>query len=74
MPELVRLSATLASTVNAASPVVLGGDIVSSIQKASALGYDAVELHWSDPALIDLSLVEQACKSNDMVISAFATG
>ncbi len=72
--EGIRLAATIAAAVNPSSPVVMGGDPVVCIKKAAELGYDAVELHWPDPALIDLDLISKACESADMTISAFATG
>jgi sugar phosphate isomerase/epimerase len=74
IPGKIRLSVTLASTTSPSSPVVLGGDLLFNIQKASALGYDGIELHWADPKLIDLRNLAEACKANDIVISAFATG
>jgi 5-keto-L-gluconate epimerase len=74
IPGKIKLSVTLASSTSPTSPVVLGGDFHFNIQKASALGYDGIELHWSDPKLIDLRNLSEACIANGIVISAFATG
>ncbi len=74
LPPQIKLSATLAAELNPASPVIMAGDPSERIALASKLGYDAVELHWANPAHIDLAKIAAACKENQMGISAFATG
>lgn len=74
LPEQIKLSATLAAELNPASPVIMAGDPAERIAHASRLGYDAVELHWANPAHIPLEKIASACRENRMEISAFATG
>jgi len=74
LPEQIKLSATLTAELNPAAPVIMAGSPALRIRKASELGYDAVELHWADPAQIPLAEIFQACRENQMNISAFATG
>ncbi len=74
LPEQIKLSATLAAELNPSSPVIMAGDPAERIAMASRLGYDAVELHWADPAQIPLASIASACRENQMAISAFATG
>ncbi|HVI42840.1 MAG TPA: sugar phosphate isomerase/epimerase family protein [Anaerovoracaceae bacterium] len=74
LPEQIKLSATLAAELNPSSPVILAGDPAERISLASSLGYDAIELHWADPAHIPFAEIASACKENHMGISALATG
>ena len=74
LPEQMRLSATLAAELNPSSPVIMAGDPADKIVLASRLGYDAVELHWANPAHIPLTEIAGACRENQIGISAFATG
>jgi len=74
LPEQIKLSATLAAELNPSTPVIMAGDPAERVALASLLGYDAIELHWADPAHIPLSEIAAACKEHQMGISAFATG
>jgi len=74
LPEQIKLSATLAAELNPSSPVIMAGDPAERIALADRLGYDAIELHWADPAQIPLAKIAAACKEGQMGISAFATG
>lgn len=74
LPEQIKLAATLSAELNPSSPVIMAGDPVERIALASRLGYDAVELHWANPAHIPLSEIASACRAHHMEISAFATG
>lgn len=74
LPDQFRLAATLATETNPTSPILMGGNPVERIKEASLLGFDAVELHWPDPALIPLGEIQEACKRFEMEICAFATG
>lgn len=69
-----KLVATLTSELNPMSPVIMAGNLTERIKEASLLGYDAIELHWANPAYIPLDEIVSACKTYDMEISAFATG
>lgn len=74
LPDQIKLSATLAAELNPSSPVIMAGDPAIKIAVADDLGYDAVELHWADPAQIPLAVIAAACREHQMEISAFATG
>ena len=74
IPENIKLSATLTAETSRNAPVVLGGDPIENIKKISALGYDGIELHWSNPSQIELHKLVTACEKYGIIISAFATG
>lgn len=74
LPEQIKLSATLSAELNPSSPVIMAGNPKERIALASRLGYDSVELHWSNPADIPLAEIAAACEASNMAISAFATG
>ncbi len=74
LPEHIKLAATLSAELTPSSPVIMAGNPVDRIALASQLGYDAIELHWADPAHIPIEKIASACKENQMNISAFATG
>jgi len=74
LPEQIKLSATLAAELNPSAPVIMAGDPAEKIALADRLGFDAIELHWADPAHIPLAKIAGACRENQMGISAFATG
>ncbi len=74
LPPKIKLAATLSAETNPNSPVIMSGDPAERIAFASHLGYDAIELHWGNPANIPLKEIIKACSSNYMKVSAFATG
>ena len=74
LPEQIKLAVTLSAELNPAAPVVLAGDPAEKIALATEAGYDAIELHWADPAHIPLAQIVSACSEHQMSISAFATG
>jgi len=64
----------MAAELNPSSPVIMAGDPAERISLADRLGYDAIELHWADPAHIPFAKIAAECKDHQMGISAFATG
>ncbi|HWQ80017.1 MAG TPA: hypothetical protein VN381_14410 [Anaerovoracaceae bacterium] len=66
LPEQIKLSATLAAELNPSSPVVMAGNPADKIALASRLGYDAVELHWANPAHTLLAAIAAACRDNQI--------
>jgi len=70
----IKLSATLAAELSPSSPVIMAGDPDQKVALASRFGYDAIELHWANPAHIPLAKIAAACSTYQMGISAFATG
>lgn len=74
LPRQLKLAATLSAELNPSSPVITAGDPFKRSEQISRLGYDALELHWSDPSLIPLAQIAEACREYQLEISAFATG
>ncbi len=74
LPEQIKLSATLAAELSPSSPVIMAGDPDQKVALASRLGYDAIELHWANPAYLPIEKIAAACSAYQMGISAFATG
>ncbi|WP_419822520.1 TIM barrel protein [Anoxybacterium hadale] len=74
LPDQFKLAATLSAELNPSSPVIMAGEPAGRIALASRLGYDSLELHWSDPSRIPLDQIAVACSDHQMDISAFATG
>jgi sugar phosphate isomerase/epimerase len=58
----------------ARTPVLLRGEIGESIRTAKQIGYDAIELHLRNAALVDGAGLSACCAKNDMRVSALATG
>jgi sugar phosphate isomerase/epimerase len=69
-----KLSVTMSNKIVDTAPVLLGGNPVESIAKAKRMGYDAVELHFSNPSEIELNKLADACEKNDLQVSGIATG
>jgi len=74
LPDQIKLAATLSAELNLSAPVIMAGKPAEKIAQASGLGYDAIELHWGNPAEIPLKEIASSCSENQMEISAFATG
>ncbi len=72
--ENIVLTATLASSTSPSAPIVFGGDPEKQIQEMAKIGYQGVELHWGNPAEIDLNVISYACEKNGLTVSAFGTG
>lgn len=55
-------------------PLLLEGDFVQSMQTAKEIGYDAVEIHTPDPALLDTGILNNARSGFNMFIATLGTG
>ena len=55
-------------------PFVLRGDFANSARKASAAGFDKIELHLTDPKKIDGHKLLEIAKDHGLSISAIGTG
>jgi sugar phosphate isomerase/epimerase len=55
-------------------PFVLRGDYKDSIQTASSLGFDAVEMHIRNPEKIDVDQIREYCASANIKVSSIGTG
>jgi sugar phosphate isomerase/epimerase len=69
-----KLSVTVSNEISATAPFLLGGNPVESITKAKRMGYDAVELHFSNPSEIEIGKLVGACEKYDIQVSGIATG
>lgn len=70
----MKLSLTIAKDVSENFPVLLRGDYVENIKKASQLGYDCVEIHVRDPRELNLDEILSTCEENHVTISTLGTG
>ncbi len=55
-------------------PLVFRGDLFASIQKAAAIGYDAVDMHIRDPHTVDEKALLAHLSAHRMAVSAVGTG
>ena len=56
------------------APILLKGDIVNNIKKASALGYQGLEVHTREIARFDCNEIKKVCAGYGVAIAAVATG
>lgn len=70
----MKFAIAMAEEALPAEPVLFRGDIVASMEKARAMGYDAVEIHTRDAALLDGDAIEACMKKTGIAVSALATG
>lgn len=52
----------------------LDGDFVESMERAKSLGYDGVEIHTSEPEVLDVERLTKACNDLGMFIATIGTG
>ncbi len=69
-----KLAITAIENAPAGSPLLLRGDLVQAIHEATALGYDAVEIHVVDAATFPLADFLAACRQEGITVSAIVTG
>jgi sugar phosphate isomerase/epimerase len=56
------------------APLLLRGNILENIPRASALGYDALEVHLRENENLDLVSIKASLDANQIKISALVTG
>jgi sugar phosphate isomerase/epimerase len=56
------------------APVLIQGGLLPAIRRASALGFDAVEIHIRNPSEFDAALLARTASDNGVDISALGTG
>ena len=56
------------------APVPLQDGLVNAMQKASELGFDAVEIHIRDPETLALDTIADAAQKFSIAIAAVGTG
>ena len=67
-------SMTVVDKIIGSAPFVCEGDPVTGIAHASQLGYDGVELHFTDPSGVDADAIAAALSEHNMVLTAIGTG
>jgi len=70
----MKYGIAIGQTISPSAPLVLGGDYVKSMEYASNLGYQAVEIHLPDPAQLPAEALVDACKRLGMEVSTLGTG
>ena len=68
------LAITAITSASETSPLVLRGDLISSIAAAKQLGYDAIEIHVIDAATFPTEQIKEALEKNQLRISTIVTG
>ena len=69
-----RLSITAIEEGAATAPLVLRGDLITSIKSAASLGYDALEIHIIDAVSFPTGEVRKALQENNICISSIVAG
>ncbi|MST82216.1 sugar phosphate isomerase/epimerase family protein [Bilifractor porci] len=59
---------------NNSSPLLLHGTIEENLQKAAALGYDAIEIHMRENEILNYDHIRQAMRETGVSISMIVTG
>lgn len=72
MNQRIAITATPSAAPDA--PLLLRGDPVRAVERAAALGYDAVEFHVADAELFPVEQIVKACQTLHIVVSAIVTG
>jgi sugar phosphate isomerase/epimerase len=70
----MKLSVTMAQAADEIAPIVFRGDYIENIKKASAMGYDSVEIHVNDPKTLDVEQILNACRKYNVDVSTIGTG
>lgn len=69
-----KYSITISDYSSMKAPVLLNGMISDCIEKAKEIGYDAVEMHYSHPSLIDIDEAEKSLARTKLQVTGIATG
>jgi sugar phosphate isomerase/epimerase len=56
------------------APLLLQGDLLQAVKKTAALGYEAMEIHVTEPSVFPTALLADACDAHGIRIAAIATG
>jgi len=67
-------SMTVVDKIIGSAPFVCEGDPIQGIAHASKLGYDGVELHFTDPSGVDADAIAAALSTHGMTLTAIGTG
>lgn len=69
-----RFALSTADAAPATAPILLTGSICENLASASGLGYDAIEIHMRENAVIDVDSILKTCERHRMGIAAVVTG
>ncbi len=67
-------SMTMVDHIIGSAPFVYEGDFTKGIKKGKELGFDGVELHIADPAMVDISEMEETFAVSNTRLTAIGTG
>lgn len=70
----MKLSITAIENAAWETPLVLRGNFIDSIHRASEMGYQGIELHVADSGRLDRDAIEEALQINRISLSAIGTG
>ncbi|RKL63393.1 sugar phosphate isomerase/epimerase [Thermoanaerobacteraceae bacterium SP2] len=70
----MELSISIAKDVGENAPIVLRGNYIDCIKKASEIGYNAVEIHVNDPLTLNIEEIMNMCYLNKISVSSLGTG
>jgi sugar phosphate isomerase/epimerase len=70
----MKLAVVLSTSQTKFNAVAFQGDFEENVARIAALGYDGVELAIRNPALIDISAVQQILARYNLVVPAIGTG
>ena len=70
----MKISISVADKPGVFSPFVLVGDVIASLDRAVAFGYDAVELFILDPLELGIERIADEVKKRDLSVSAIGPG
>jgi 5-keto-L-gluconate epimerase len=74
MEKLMKISVSVTDTPGPFSPMLLAGDLCHSLDRAAALGYDAVELFLLDPRSLGIEVIGNEVKARGLEVSAIGPG
>lgn len=69
-----ELTITLAESAPDSAPFLLRGPLAANMGVAADMGYDAVELHAADPALLPREAIFQASETHGIGVASLGTG
>ena len=70
----MKTSMTVVDKLIGSAPFVCEGDPVSGIEAAARLGYDGVELHFTDPLAANAGEIRTALRRTGLGVTALGTG
>ena len=69
-----RYSVSYAESASRTSPIPLQGSMEAALKTAALLGYDAIEFHTREDAILDFSKIQKLLQENNIKICNIVTG